>query len=881
MRRNSTIILFSLFLGILLLSTACNLSTSNVREETLTAQPTLTGTIGTPSTGTVTTTGTITPGFSIPTSLPGIGTRPTSISVVPPTRIVVIPPTQPVNNNTPVSIVILSPANGNVLAGNVQVIGSASHPLLLQYTVEYGPDPNANNLWYPATGAVQNTVQNALLGIWNTTSIPDGLYRLRLRVYLRDGTILETVTNNVRVQNQQPTPIPSATPNIPRPIAAFNQNVTSGISPLTVQFTNQSSGNVTGLTWNFGDGGTSGEQNPSHTFTSPGLYTVSLTVTGPGGTANVARQINVQSQSAPVAAFTVNREIGDAPFTVQFTNQSTGNITSYFWNFSDGNTSTQREPSHTFTTPGLYNVFLTVSGAGGSSFVNRQVMVQLPPATQAPNTATTIPPTTAVAVVPSPTTEPPTTEPEPPTTQPSLTPEPATAEPSATVTPEPSATETLPVPNTSIGTNTTSGTAPLLVQFSGNVDQPVLSYQWDFGDGNTSTDQNPSHEYANPGSYTVNFSITYQDGTTTPSTTLITVDPPSVPLTASFTSDISSGTVPFNVNFTDSSTGPIASYLWDFGDGATSTDQNPSHEYTVAGSYTVMLTITGTDSTTASTTAIIDAAPGQVVPNLPEIVVNAPAVPPVNEPNMISGLQNIHNQGVTNNGVTTQSLTIAGDETLMSGNVLNPFAQPGYNLDAHGNLQAVVDNFANNPSMNGFNHNSAATGSGWRVADLLDPARVDSSCGATPIACELATTQPTIMLIAVGANDAMNNTDPSAFAQSLTQAVQEIKGYGTIPVLITIPSRLDGFVSQDTINALNTVIINTANAEGIPLINLAGGLLNVPNSGLGSDNATLDVAPSGAGDLSQAHAYGTNALNLYILQTLDSILRNAIPGSLP
>ncbi|MBK8025999.1 MAG: PKD domain-containing protein [Chloroflexi bacterium] len=303
--------------------------------------------------------------------------------MIPPTAL--IPPT----SQFPLNIAILSPAPGNIVAGNVQVLGSASHPQFLQYQLEWGPDPNPGNLWYPVNAPLFNPVVNGLLGVWNTIGVQDARYQLRLRVYLRDGRVEQTVVSNITVQNRINTPVPSATPIIPRPIAAFTQDVTTGNFPLTVRFFNQSTGSISSLAWNFGDGSTSAEANPVHTFGSPGLYTVQLTVAGPGGTSNVSRQISVTSPSAPVAGFTQDRLGGVAPLTVQFTDQSTGTINSYFWNFSDGQSSIERNPLHVFTTPGTYNVILTVTGPGGSSSVVRQISVS----SLIPPTATFPPPT--------------------------------------------------------------------------------------------------------------------------------------------------------------------------------------------------------------------------------------------------------------------------------------------------------------------------------------------------------------------------------------------------------------------------------------------------------------------------------------------------------
>jgi hypothetical protein len=276
-----TLRLVLLLLGVLLLIAGCNLNSGETTTEPL---PTLSDllTQTAPPTRTPASTG------GAPTALPGVTvpaqTFPTSVAVIP---TAIRPPALPSPTPLPISIVILSPVPGNVIAGNVQIIGAATHPNFLQYQVEFGPDPNPGNLWYPATYAVQVPVINGLLGIWNTTTVQDGLYAVRLRVYLRDGTTLTTVVNNIRVQNNQPTPVPSATPSIPRPIAAFTQDRASGTVPLTVRFINQSSGQITGYNWNFGDNTSSVEVNPLHTYNTPGLYTVTLTVNGPGGSSIV------------------------------------------------------------------------------------------------------------------------------------------------------------------------------------------------------------------------------------------------------------------------------------------------------------------------------------------------------------------------------------------------------------------------------------------------------------------------------------------------------------------------------------------------------------------------------------------------------------------
>ena len=164
----------------------------------------------------------------------------------------------------------------------MQVLGSAIHPNFVQYQLEYGPEPNPNNLWYTIGAPRQTTVLNGVLGIWSTNTIPDGTYQLRLRVYLRDGSNPQTVVNNIRVQNRPnaPTIVPTPTSSIPRPIAAFSVDRNTGEAPLVVRFTNRSSGQISGYGWNFGDGSSSAEASPVHEFRNAGEYEVKLTVVG-------------------------------------------------------------------------------------------------------------------------------------------------------------------------------------------------------------------------------------------------------------------------------------------------------------------------------------------------------------------------------------------------------------------------------------------------------------------------------------------------------------------------------------------------------------------------------------------------------------------------
>jgi len=136
----------------------------------------------------------------------------------------------------------------------------------------------------------------------------------------------------------------------------------------------------------------------------------------------------------------------------------------------------------------------------------------------------------------------------------------------------------------------TSGTAPLAVSFTDSSTGSPTSWSWAFGDSSTSTAQNPSHTYNSAGNYTVSLTATNangSDGETKTDYITVTVAPP----VADFSGNPTTGTAPLAVSFTDTSTNTPTSWSWTFGDSNTSTAQNPSHTYAV-GTYTVSLTAT-------------------------------------------------------------------------------------------------------------------------------------------------------------------------------------------------------------------------------------------------------------------------------------------------
>jgi PKD repeat protein len=258
------------------------------------------------------------------------------------------------------------------------------------------------------------------------------------------------------------------------PVAGFTPGSSGGEAPVSVSFMDSSTGDITSYSWDFGDGGGSTAQNPSHTYTAAGTYSVTLTVTGPGGsdTATCGSCITVTDPPPPppVADFSPDSPGGEAPVTVSFMNMSFGDITSYSWDFGDGGGSTAQNPSHTYTIAGTYSVSLTVTGPGGSD--------------------TAICGSCIVVTDPVP-----------------------------------------PAPVADFSPDSSGGEAPVTVSFMNMSFGDITSYSWDFGDGGGSTAQNPSHTYTIAGTYSVSLTVTGPGGsdTVTCGSCIVVMDPPPPP----------------------------------------------------------------------------------------------------------------------------------------------------------------------------------------------------------------------------------------------------------------------------------------------------------------------------------------------------------------
>lgn len=206
---------------------------------------------------------------------------------------------------------------------------------------------------YPMTGTVG--------GVWSRTFFISSSWS-QIDCVFNNGA--GTWDNN----NGQDWHIPTVPGDQP-PSASFSATPRSGDAPLTVFFTDTSSGSVSFRHWNFGDGNTSTAQNPSNVYSSAGSYTVTLIVSNAFGasTNSLSAYITVTTPGEPQANFSATPLYGPPGTLVQFTDQSGGTVTGRFWSFGDGATSAAQHPAHQYNSPGVFDVQLIASGPTGVS----------------------------------------------------------------------------------------------------------------------------------------------------------------------------------------------------------------------------------------------------------------------------------------------------------------------------------------------------------------------------------------------------------------------------------------------------------------------------------------------------------------------------------
>lgn len=305
--------------------------------------------------------------------------------------------------------------------------------------------------------------------------------------------------------------------------ANFTSNPSSGCSPLIVGFTDQSAGVPVQWRWDLGNGAVSNLQNPSTTYFSPGTYTVKLVIYNAGGNADSITKIQyITVYANPVVNFSANPLSDCIPFPVQLTDQSSagsGTISSRQWDFGDGTLSSENNPSYTYTTSGAFNVSLRITNNFGciTTLTKPQYITA---GTVHADFDHSIPP---ACVLPS----------------------------------------TITFQNLSTGSGT-------------------VNYQWDFGDGNSSTQINPVHTYNTAGNFIVRLIVTNDLGCTDTITDNINISTVNVGFT-------NPDMICQNkaITFTNTSSPTPANVFWTFGDGSTSTLFNPVKTYTLPGLYQV------------------------------------------------------------------------------------------------------------------------------------------------------------------------------------------------------------------------------------------------------------------------------------------------------
>jgi PKD repeat protein/cytochrome c553 len=293
-----------------------------------------------------------------------------------------------------------------------------------------------------------------------------------------DDTFTYDITDGMAVSDNRATVTITVEPPVNQPPSCSGVTPTTGQVGTAMNFNANASdpnGDTLSYSWDFGDGSSSTLPAPSHTYSSAGDYTVSLMVDdNNGGTATCMATVTV-SVASPVnqnpTCSAITPTMGEQNTVITFSATASdpdGDPLTYSWDFGDGSTSTQASPSHTYVNTGDYTVTLTVSdGRGGTSSCSATVSISAPAPENQPPVCSNIAPTT--------------------------------------------------------------GNTNVALSFSADAIDPdgdPLTYNWDFGDGNTSTQVNPSHTYSSAGIYTVSLTVSDGNGGASSCSTSVTITAP-------------------------------------------------------------------------------------------------------------------------------------------------------------------------------------------------------------------------------------------------------------------------------------------------------------------------------------------------------------------
>ncbi|REJ80967.1 MAG: PKD domain-containing protein [Bacteroidetes bacterium] len=488
-----------------------------------------------------------------------------------------------------------------VNVSSVQSVFSANTPVCLGESISF-------------QSASSSSLASIINWSWNTG---DGSGTLTGQTasytYLTAGTwsVVHTVTDSYGCTS-------SSSQNVtvnPSPQISFNASPRAGCAPFTVSFSNSTPGLPT-YSWNFGDNSpSSSSPTPTHTYSNPGTYTVSLRASL--GACSDSLRINnmITVYPRPLASFSVN-PIACTGDSIQFVNSSSGGggITGYTWNFGDGSPARSgTNPKHAYSSPGNYQVTLTCSTAQCTDDTVITVSVSPAPLASfsvssanvcAGETITFINQTTGSATYtwnfgdgsPASSLNSPSHSYSSTGTysvrliaQTGSCSDTSYQQNLVTVSPSPLAGFT--ISSTCLGDSTIFNNQS---QSNGSV---ISGYSWQFGDGSANSVQpNPKHLYSSPGNYFVTL-IAYGSGSCS-DTIIQSITINSRP-TVNFVADQTQGCDSLTVNFSNQSTG-AATYTWLFGDGQNSTLSSPTHHYSSAGNYTVVLTASSNNGCSSS-----------------------------------------------------------------------------------------------------------------------------------------------------------------------------------------------------------------------------------------------------------------------------------------
>ncbi len=213
-------------------------------------------------------------------------------------------------------------------------------------------------------GATSRTAVSASDGSYEFLNVKNGAYSITPSMSQYSFTPQQ---RSVNVNGHDMTGLDFRGDPLLPPVADFGATPSSGRIPLEVTFADLSAGNVTSWLWDFGDGGTSTARNPVHSYRKAGNYTVSLTAAGAGGSNTAVKTAYIAAHAAPRSIFRAAPVRGRSPLEVRFSDRSAGTITGWSWEFGDSYGSSERNPTHTYTSRGTYVVRLTVTGPAGTS----------------------------------------------------------------------------------------------------------------------------------------------------------------------------------------------------------------------------------------------------------------------------------------------------------------------------------------------------------------------------------------------------------------------------------------------------------------------------------------------------------------------------------